>query len=141
MMDLSFDEIMERLNNTAIPDFDLVLGIATGGIVPAALVAAKIGAPLATVTVQYRDQDNAVMHDRPRLLHDFDLPVGVKTVLLVDDVSVTGETINAVRSLFHEVDARTQTLVCKGAADYVLFPEIDSCVNWPWKKVRTQKKV
>jgi hypothetical protein len=31
----------------------------------------------------------------------------------------------------HEVT----TLVMKGKADYVLFPEVRTCVQWPWKEL------
>jgi len=51
--------------------------------------------------------------------------------LLVDDVSVTGKTLKcAVENL---QDYTVYTFVLKGKADYVLFPEINTCVEWPWK--------
>jgi hypoxanthine phosphoribosyltransferase len=52
------------------------------------------------------------------------------SVLVVDDVSVTGATLSAAREIL--VGASIITLTCKGKADFVLFPEISSCVLWPW---------
>jgi hypoxanthine phosphoribosyltransferase len=51
-------------------------------------------------------------------------------VLLVDDVSVSGATFKLARELL--MGATIATLACKGKADFVLFPEVAACVNWPW---------
>ena len=53
-------------------------------------------------------------------------------ILLVDDVSVSGVTLSLALSLLK--DFEVFTFVLKGQADYVLFPEIKECVNWPWKR-------
>jgi hypoxanthine phosphoribosyltransferase len=52
-------------------------------------------------------------------------------VLLVDDVSVTGKTLDFAKQLLHLNDIKTFVLKGKNA-DIVLFPEIKECVNWPW---------
>jgi hypoxanthine phosphoribosyltransferase len=57
--------------------------------------------------------------------------VGGQRVLLVDEVSVTGKTMEFAKTFLTEHEVITFAL--KGKADYVLFPEIASCVNWPWK--------
>jgi hypothetical protein len=46
-------------------------------------------------------------------------------------VSVTGKTLAFARTLLPGHDIRT--LVLKGRGDYVVFPEIALCVDWPWK--------
>jgi hypoxanthine phosphoribosyltransferase len=51
--------------------------------------------------------------------------------LLVDDVSVTGKTLEEARSLFK--GNHITTFVFKGKADFVLLPDIKDCVDWPWK--------
>src|SRR5690606_2843325 len=43
---LPFDEIASRLAGLTLPDVDVVYGIATGGVVPASLVAYRLGKPL-----------------------------------------------------------------------------------------------
>jgi adenine/guanine phosphoribosyltransferase-like PRPP-binding protein len=137
MIDLCFDEIIQRLDRLDIPRFDMVVGIATGGVIPAALVATKIHADLMTLRVEFRDKDNQILYSRPRVHADGRLPEGITSILIVDDVAVTGKTMNAVRALWPKKNI--QTLVFKGKADYVLLPEVDTCVNWPWKTIMKQE--
>ena len=127
---LGFTEIAHRLKATPLPDVDLVVGIARGGVVPASLAAYQLDRPLQVMRVQYRADDNQPMHDAPLLLSQPPLPDGHLRILLVDDVCVSGRTMQAARLALagHEV----VTLVCKGQGDYILFPEIGECVVWPW---------
>ncbi len=133
MVPLSFKKISERLRQMDLPDFDLVIGIGTGGVVPASLVAFHLNCELVVITLNYRDENNTPQHEAPVVLkglpEDFNLKG--KKVLLVDDVSVSGKTINQALEALNTPGI--QTLAMKGKADYVLFPEIKDCVKWPWK--------
>jgi uncharacterized protein len=132
MVPLSFKEITERVKSMDLPEFDLVIGIGTGGTVPASLVAFHLGCELKIITVNFRDIRNHPQYEKPVLVSKPE-PVNLKgkKVLLVDDVSVSGKTLKtALDYLNHE---NIKTLTMKGKADYVLFPEIRECVNWPWK--------
>lgn len=130
-LDLEFTRISSALKNFSLPAVDCVVGIAEGGIVPAALIAHQLGLPLRLLRINYRAVDNSPQRPAPTLLALVPLfPVGGR-VLLVDDVSVSGQTLELARSLLSEHEVITFTL--KGMADFVLFPEIGSCVNWPWK--------
>ena len=62
---LSFSEISRRLRALALPEVDLVLGIATGGTVPASLVAHQLGCEMLLVHVNYRDENNAPRYPEP----------------------------------------------------------------------------
>ncbi|HEX8531858.1 MAG TPA: phosphoribosyltransferase [Cytophagales bacterium] len=128
---LSFLEISRRLRALPLPEVDLVLGIATGGTVPASLAAHQLGCDMLLVHVNYRDEGNVPRYPAPVLFTLPPLPEGRRRILLVDDVSVSGKTMAAVLPLLagHEVI----TLVMKGKADYVLFPEVRTCVQWPWQ--------
>ncbi len=132
-IDLPFQEIADVIRHLALPSFDLVVGIGRGGAVPASLIAYKLDCPLVVARFNYRDDDNQPRHDAPVLLMPAAVPEGVRRVLIVDDVSVTGKTMEAAKKLFDGYDVTT--LVMKGRADHVLFPEIRSCVNWPWNPV------
>ena len=130
---LDFQEITRRLKQLPALDVDRVLGIAQGGIVPAALVAYQLEKPLSMFTINYRAKDDTPQRQAPVLLDPVlppAPPVGER-VLLVDDVSVSGQTLNLARSLLP--GCQVITLVMKGRADLVLFPEIKVCVQWPWK--------
>lgn len=132
MVPISFKEITWRLSIAELPETDLVIGIGTGGIVPAALAAYRLGVELRIMTLNYRDENNHPRHESPVILQ---LPDGTdlsgKKILLVDDVSVSGKTLDAARELLKGLEVKTLTM--KGKADFVLFPEVKDCVKWPWK--------
>jgi hypoxanthine phosphoribosyltransferase len=128
---LSFTEISRRLRALQLPLADQVVGIGRGGIVPAALLAHQLGLPLTVLSLNYRDDANQPRHEAPQRLAPVpDLPAGAH-LLLVDDVSVTGRTLDAAKALLpgHPIT----TVVLKGQGDYVLFPEVPECVLWPWR--------
>ncbi len=128
---LDFTTISRALKAFPFPQVDHVVGIATGGIVPASLIAHQLNRPLSLIEINYRARDNSPRYPRPVLLSWQPLPVGGLRILLVDEVSVTGKTMEFAKTFFKEHNVITFAL--KGKADYVLFPEIASCVNWPWK--------
>jgi uncharacterized protein len=127
---LEFAEISRRLRELQLPNVDAVIGISRGGVVPASLVAHQLGVPLHVLRVNYRDDDNKPRSSAPRLLEAFNFNFVGLCLLVVDDVSVTGATLNAARDVL--IGSSITTLVCKGKADFVLFPEVASCVIWPW---------
>lgn len=131
MRDLSFKEIRQRLNNISLPDFDLIIGIANGGTVPASLIAYLSGIEMRIIRINYRDEENNPLYESPKLITKLNYEVKNLKLLIVDDVAVTGKTLEKASSFFQGNEI--YTLVFKGKADYVLFPEINSCVNWPWK--------
>ena len=137
MRDLSFKEISKRIGDLNLPYFDLVIGIADGGTVPASLVAYKLGIDLKMIKINYRDVQNRPIYNEPVILSQENITD--KKVLLVDDVSVSGKTLETAIKLLQGNSITTLTL--KGKADYVLFPEISECVNWPWKLPQNKQTV
>lgn len=128
---LDFETISCALKRISLPPVDYVVGIAEGGIVPASLLAHQLGCSLRLLQINYRASDNSPQRPTPALLADIpSLPEGSR-ILLVDDVSVSGQTLALARSLLQQYNIITFTL--KGKADIVVFPEIASCINWPWK--------
>lgn len=131
MVPLSLKEIAERLKAIDFPSVDLVIGIGSGGVPAATMVAFHLNADLQVLTMNYRDEKNNPRYENPKLI---DLPkwnLEGKRILLVDDVSVSGKTMNAALNLLKGFDVKTCAM--KGKADFVLFPEIKDCVKWPWK--------
>lgn len=133
---LDFINISTRLRCIAdrLPDVDLVVGIATGGVVPATLVAYELGLPLAIIEINYRDEDNTPQRPAPELLGAGQIPPDTQTILLVDDVSVSGQTLDYAKSLLP--GRQITTFVMKGrpgSADFILFDDVPECVFWPWK--------
>lgn len=134
MVEISFTDISKKIGDYQWPDFDVVVGIARGGVVPASLIAHHCQCDLHIIQVNYRDDSNQPRYDSPIILSDsnpWETISKEKKVLLVDDVSVTGTTMDFVLKLFpnHQIT----TFALKGKADHVLFTDVNSCVKWPWK--------
>jgi hypoxanthine phosphoribosyltransferase len=124
-------EITRRLRAVDFPAVDAVVGIQTGGRIPATLLSFHLGLPLYMLPINFRDQDNNPSFDEPQVVGNCDeLPPAGCRVLLVDDVSVSGQTMAKAKELLPGHDITT--FVFKGRGDLVLFPEIQPCVNWPW---------
>lgn len=131
MVPLSFKEISARLKTIDFPPIDLVLGIGTGGVPAATMVAYHLNAELLVMTLNYRDEKNNPLYEQPQVLSTPNWQLEGKRILLVDDVSVSGKTMNAALELLKGYQVKTCAM--KGEADFVLFPEIKDCVKWPWK--------
>lgn len=130
-VDLEFDTISQAIRLVDFPKVDLVIGVAEGGIVPAALIAHQLNLPMQLLKINYRAADNSPQRPEPTLLLEPPTLPDHRKILLVDDVSVSGKTLDLARRILQNNQVITFTL--KGKADIVLFPEISACVNWPWK--------
>ena len=129
-VNISIDEIKERLSSLHFPDLDMIVAIASGGFYPARMIARKLDLPLKQIEIKYRMKNNRPLYNQPRLISADAFPTENLRILLVDDVSVSGQTINTAKQLLS--DHSVITFVLKGKADFVLFPEVKDCVNWPW---------
>lgn len=127
---IGFNQIINAVNNTEFGNFDIVVGIGSGGIVPASLIAYKLGKDLKVLKINYRDEKNNPKYSKPKLLNDFQLTENIKNILLVDDVAVTGSTLRKAKEFLNGFNITT--VVLKGKGDIVLFPELNTCVDWPW---------
>ncbi len=133
MMPLSFLDVTLRLDSWKFPTgIDGVVGIASGGIVPAALVAQRLGVDMKVMALNYRDEANEPRFAEPKLLSAVPGLSGWRRVLLVDDVYVTGKSWQAACALLPR-DVTVLPFVMKGKVDFALFPDVDGCVRWPWK--------
>jgi xanthine phosphoribosyltransferase len=129
---IDFQEIGRRLRDLSLPAADAVVGIRTGGVVPASLVAFHTGLPLYFIGLNYRRPgDHVPVHAEPTLTAQVPVIPDSRThLILVDDVGVSGASLRAAAA--HFPGRSLTTLVFKGRAELVLFPEIDGCVQWPW---------
>jgi hypoxanthine phosphoribosyltransferase len=129
---LTIDQITNRLKSFTFPEVDIVVGIASGASVPAKMIAEILSLPLRYLHINFRDDENSPRYENPLILSAEELPSDAERILLVDDVSVSGKTLKcAIENLPQKI---IYTFVLKGKADYVLFPEITTCVDWPWRK-------
>ena len=98
------------------------------------MAAYELKTPMHILWLNYRGIDNVPIHSIPQLSQPFSLPQGTKKILLVDDVVVSGKTLEAAKNLLSQTEITTMAL--KGEADIVLFPDIQSCVQWPWNPIK-----
>ena len=133
MRALSFEEFSGRLRNLTLPPVDAVIGILNGGLVPASLLGHQLSLPLHFLSISFRDETNTPRFAEPRCKEAPEIHLTGKHLLLVDDVAVSGKTLEAARRILPRGN-RITSLVMIGAADIVVFPEIEECVDWPWKQ-------
>lgn len=129
-MGKSFDEVMERVRELEIPEsFDMVVAIANGGIIPAAMINQRMGCEFHLLKLNLRDAMQNKLYDRPKLLAEIDFDFKGKRILLVDDRVKTGTTLQFAKELLSEAKY-VKTLAVNGIADYCLYNE--SCFRFPW---------
>src|SRR5258708_3411205 len=96
----TFVEITTRLAQWKFPEgVDGVVGIAWGGVVPAALVAQRLGVGLKTVRLAYHDAARGTRFTEPQLVSEVPGLGTWKRVLLVDDLYLSGRSWNAARAM------------------------------------------
>jgi uncharacterized protein len=134
----SFDEIVTKISSVRFTEkFDLVVGIARGGIVPAFLLSSLLKTDLAVLWLSFRGEDNRIVHKSPRLMRSIDFDFKNKKILLVDDRPVTGQTFRAARGSLQGA-ALVKTFAVNGKADYSLYDE--ECFLFPWKMEGKRKE-
>ena len=133
MTPLKFEELCARLKAWAFPArIDGVVGIASGGVVPAAMVAQQLGVGMRVIALNYRDEANEPRHAEPQLLSPVPDLGDWQRILLVDDVYVSGSSWEAARRhLPNEVEVLP--FVSQGKQDFALTSDLDGCVRWPWR--------
>ena len=129
-MEKTFDEVLERVREIKFAEtFDMVVAIANGGIIPAAMVNQKLGCEFHLLKLNLRDAMQNKLYDKPKLLADIDFDYKGKCILLVDDRVKTGTTLQFAKELLSDA-ALIKTLAVNGNADYCLYNE--SCFRFPW---------
>lgn len=126
----NFEEVMERFRTIVFYDeFDLIVAIANGGIVPAAIINQRLQKEIHLLKINLRDEYQHPKYDQPKLLSPIDFDFKDKRILLVDDRIKTGSTIQLAKKLMEEAKF-IKTFAVNGNADYALYDE--SCFKFPW---------
>lgn len=126
----TFDEVMERFRTIPFEEeFDILVAIANGGIIPAAIINQRLQKEIHLLKINLRDEYQHPKYDQPQLLAPIDFDFKGKSILLIDDRIKTGSTIRLAKELLKEA-SRIKTFAVNGAADYALFDE--SCFRFPW---------
>ncbi|WP_455587016.1 phosphoribosyltransferase [Bacteroides sp.] len=126
----TFDEVMARFRSITFEDeFDIIVAIANGGIVPAGIINQRLQKEVHLLKINLRDEYQHPKYEQPKLLAPIDFDFKDKRILLVDDRIKTGSTIKLAKELMKEA-AMIKTFAVNGNADYALFDE--ACFKFPW---------
>lgn len=117
---------------------DLVVGIAKAGVIPGSVVASMLQCDFYAMKISRRDGTERV-RDRPKILSDAPRQAQGRNVLVVDEISTTGDTLrialNALRNV-GPLDVRTATSFARPGAfqpDYYAL-ETDDKIVFPWDR-------
>lgn len=131
MLPRSFDDLLERLRKLEFARrFDMIVAIANGGLLPAALLHEKLGIEVNILRINWRDTNNTPRGASPVLLREPDFDFAGKNILLADDRVKTGTTIAFARKVLARA-AHVSTFAINGSADYALCNE--ACFPMPWR--------
>lgn len=126
----SWDEIKTQLNTIVFNEsFDMIVAIASGGIIPAAMINQRLQLPIELLKINFRDAKQQPLYQSPKLLSDLNFEVKGKRILLIEDRVKTGATLSYAKELLKDA-ALVKTFAVNGNADYALYDE--SCFSFPW---------
>ena len=126
----SFEVVIDRILHLEINEsIDMIVAIANGGIIPAALLNQRLNLEIHLLKLNLRDSEQHQMYDQPQLLEPIDFCFEGKRILLVEDRIKTGTTIKYAQQLLAGA-AKLKTFAVNGNADYCLYNE--SCFKFPW---------
>jgi len=129
----TFEEITAQIAQWSFPEkLDGVVGIATGGAVPAALVAQRLGVGLKMIALNYRDDRNEPRFAEPRVVSVVPSLVKWRRILLVDDIYISGKSLNAARAVLPK-DIEVLPFVLWGKVEFALLREYHGTIDWPWQ--------
>ncbi|MBV9109353.1 MAG: phosphoribosyltransferase [Gemmatimonadetes bacterium] len=134
-----FGEMCRALAVRVARDFrpDLVIGIATAGVMPAATVAAMLDAEFESMKISRRE--GSIVSSEPRILSATPVRCRGKRVLIVDEITGSGDTMRLALAAVREVgpaDVRTAaTFVRPGGwrPDYFGM-ETGQLIVYPWDR-------
>lgn len=96
----TMEEVLERFRTIEFhDDFDMIVAIANGGIVPASIINQRLQKEVHLLRINLRDEYQHPKYDTPQLLAPVDFDFKGKSILLVDDRIKTGSTIKLAREL------------------------------------------
>ena len=125
-----FEEVLQRFRGIEFPEtFDMIVAIAYGGILPAAILAQRLDLKIHLLKINLRDMHQKPKYDSPKLLAPIDFDYQGKSILLVEDRIKTGATVQYAIELLKGAE-KIKTFAVNGKADYALYDE--PCFKFPW---------
>jgi hypoxanthine phosphoribosyltransferase len=142
-LDLSwemFGELCRALAHRVARDFepDLVVGIARAGVFPGAVVASVLRKDFYSLTISRREGGELV-RDRPAVLSAAPLQCQGKRILLVDEITSSGDTMRLGLASVRDrgpAEVRTATSFARHGGyqpDFVAL-QTDATIIFPWDR-------
>ncbi len=135
-----FGELCKELAlGVAEYDPEIVVGIAKGGVLPAAVLASLLRREFYPIRLSRR-HDDRIVRDHPALLTAIPRAIAGKRVIVVDDIAVTGETLQSAAQEAKRLGAtavKTATLFVHGSSqrpDFFVLETDDLILN-PWDRL------
>ncbi|KAA6351825.1 Xanthine phosphoribosyltransferase [termite gut metagenome] len=129
-MEKTFEEVINRFREITFHEtFDMVVAIANGGIIPAAIINQRLQKEIHLLKINLRDECQRPKYDSPKLLAPVNFDFQNKNILLVDDRMKTGATAKFACELLKGAKL-IKTFAVNGSADYALYDE--ACFCFPW---------
>lgn len=126
----TFEEVLQKFREIEFREtFDVIVAIANGGIVPAAIINQKLDVEIKLLKINLRDPLQKPKYDSPKLVSPIDFDFKDKTILLVEDRIKTGATVKFALELLSGAK-QIKTFAVNGTADYSLYDE--DCFRFPW---------
>lgn len=115
---------------------EAVVGIARAGVIPAAIIASLLRIDFHSMKISRRDSENRV-RERPELFSQVPASIRGKRVLLVDEITTSGDTFRLGLAALRDVgpsEIRTASAFVrpKGYAPDYKALETDNTVVFPW---------
>ena len=129
MKSVNWEKYIQYLEEMEFKDFDLIIAIGSGGIIPAAFIQRKLDIPMKIININYRDPDHKPRYEDAVLLEEKEFPIKDKRILLVDDVSRTGKTLRKAKEYL--IGNQIKTFTVNGEGDYSFFNQ-EECLRMPW---------
>lgn len=134
-------ELCEQIGAKLKDEYDAVIGISRGGVVPARIIADVIGVSrYGTITTQHYDHDTYGKYKNVGIV-EFKLAKDLKHILVVDDIYDSGDTLKALAKIFRsqKLNVTFVTLLSKQKIakvnDYPLYYGrlVKNWVVYPWE--------
>lgn len=130
MYDKTFEEVQERFRTIHFfENFDMIVAIANGGIIPAAILNQRFNIEIQLLKINLRDANQKPKYNTPQLISPIDFDFKDRSILLVEDRVKTGASLMYACKLL-EGAKLIKTFAVNGKADYSLYDE--SCFKFPW---------
>jgi len=127
----SFEEILNRFNQIEFAEtFDMIVAVANGGIIPAAILNQKLNIDFNILKINYRDDFQRPKYDIPQLIEPVNFNYKNKSILVVEDRVKSGASLGKAVELLQGAKL-IRTFAVNGKADYCLYDE--DCFKFAWK--------